>query len=107
MCKEIIKIQRKFLWGWDTEGREIALCSWENIFKPKEEGDIGIRRIDLFNKALLEKWLWRMRSPEVGMWKDVLESKYGSWRMLNLNTLDRNKYKSGWWNDLSKASLSD
>ena len=105
MCKEIIKLQRKFLWGWGTKGRKIAWCSWENICKPKEEGGLGIRRIDLFNKALLTKRIWRMRYPKVGLWKDVLELKYGSGRMLN--TSDRNKYKSRWWKDLSETSLSD
>jgi len=31
----------------------------------------------MFNKELLAKWLWRMGSSETGLWKDVLESKYG------------------------------
>ena len=95
------------MWGWGAKGRNIVWCSLENIYKPKEEGDLGIRRIDLFKKALLAKWLCRMRSPEVGLWKDVLESKYRSWRTLKLNTTGQNKYKFRWWNDLSKASLSD
>ena len=79
MWKEITKLQRKFLWGWGADGRKIACTSWENICKAKEEGGLGIRRIDLFNKALLAKWLWTLGSPETGLWKDVLESKYGQW----------------------------
>ena len=67
----------------------------------------GIRRIDLLNKALLAKWLWRMGSSENGLWKDVLESKYGLWRTTNSFTSNRNRYKSRWWNDLSKVSLLD
>jgi len=34
--------------GWGAEGRKITWSSWENVCKPKEEGDLGIRRIDLF-----------------------------------------------------------
>jgi len=55
VCKEITKLQRRFLWGWGAEGRKIAWTSWENICKAKKEGGLGIRRIDLFNKALLAK----------------------------------------------------
>jgi len=89
------------------EGRKIGWSSWKNIYKPKEEDGLGIRRIELFNEALLEKWLWRMRSTETGLWKEVLESKYGSWREVNSVTQACNKYKFRWWVDLSKLSLSD
>ena len=41
------------------------------------KGGLGVRHIDLFNKALLTKWLWKIGFPETGLWKNVLESKYG------------------------------
>jgi len=107
VCKEIIKLQRKFLWEWGKEGRKIAWTTWENICKAKEEGGIGIKCIDLFNKALLAKWLWRLDSTEGGLWKEVLESKYDLRRLLNSCTPNRNKFTSRWWNDLSKVGLSD
>jgi len=107
VCKDITKLQRKFLWGWNVEGRKITWTSWENICKSKEEDDLGMKRIDLFNKALLAKWLWRMGSPETGLWKDILESKYGLERLENSSTSGRFVYKSRWWNDLSKVSISD
>lgn len=36
VCKEITKLQRKFLWGWGAKGRKIAWTSWENICKAKK-----------------------------------------------------------------------
>jgi len=69
VCKEITKLQRKFL--------------WDNICKVKDEGGLGIKRIELFNKALLAKWLWRLGSTKYGLWKEVLESKYGLRWLLN------------------------
>jgi len=107
VCKEITKLQRSFLWGWGADGRKIAWTSWENICKAKEEGGLGIRCIDLFNKALLAKWIWRLGSPETGLWKDVLESKYGQWGMTNSHAPNRNSHTFRWWSDLAKASLSD
>jgi len=90
-----------------AERRKIAWTSWENICKAKEEGGLGIKHIDLFNKALLEKWLWRMGSDEKGLWKDVIESKYGVWSPTNSFASNQMRYKSRWWNDLTKVSLSD
>ena len=64
----------------------------------KHEGGIGIKDIHLFNKALLAKWKWRLGTDEQGLWKDILQSKYGSWRGLRGN--NRKHYTSKWWKDL-------
>jgi len=48
-----------------------------------------------------------MGSTEYGLWKEVLESKYGSRWLSNSYTPKQNKYTSKWWNDLFKVSLSD
>ena len=107
VCKEITNIQRKFLWGWGTEGRKIAWISWDNICKEKEVGGLGIRRIEHFNKALLAKWLWRLGSTKYGLWKEVLESRYGLRWLSNSYVPKQNRFTSRWWVDLFKASISD
>jgi len=33
----------------------------------------------LFNMNLLRKWKWRLVINELGLWKDILVSKYGLW----------------------------
>ena len=35
--------------------------------------------IDLrtFNLALLGKWVWRLGSDKGGLWKEIIDSKYG------------------------------
>jgi len=53
------------------------------LCKPKQDGGIAIKGIELFNKALLAKWKRRLGTKEQGLWKGVLESKYGSWRELD------------------------
>jgi len=82
LCNELIKIQRKFLWNLGFEERKIALIRWDNLCKPKEEEGLGIRDIENFNIALLTKWKWIIGTEDQGVWKEVLESKYGSWRNL-------------------------
>ena len=93
VCKEITKLQRKFL--------------WDNICKVKDEGGLGIKRIELFNKALLAKWLWRLGSTKYGLWKEVLESKYGLRWLSNSYVPKKNRLTSRWWLDLFKASISN
>jgi len=39
---------------------------------------LGIRDIGKFSTALLAKWKWRLGVEDYGMWKQVLDSKYGS-----------------------------
>jgi len=77
VCKSIISIQRRFLWGWGKDNKLISWVSWKNICKPREEGGLDIRDIRKFNVALLAKWKWRCIFDEKGRWKECLDSKYG------------------------------
>ncbi|XP_068486381.1 uncharacterized mitochondrial protein AtMg00310-like [Phaseolus vulgaris] len=102
VCKSIINIQRRFLWGWGKEKRPISWVSWKTLCKPKEEGGLGIRDICKFNVALLAKWRWRCISDEKRKWKECLDSKYG------LEYGDSQipvKLQSWWWRDLMKVCM--
>jgi hypothetical protein len=41
------------------EGRNIASISWDNVCKSKEDGGLGVKKLELFNLALCAKWKWR------------------------------------------------
>ena len=49
VCKSIIRIQRRFLWGWGKEKRSISWVSWKEVCKEHEEGGLGIKEIRKFN----------------------------------------------------------
>ena len=53
------------------------LINWKVVCRPKEEGGLGIRKIDLLNKALLGKWVWRYAYEKDNLWKTVIGVKYG------------------------------
>jgi len=64
------------------------------VCRPVVEGGMGIKDIGNFNVALLAKWKWRLGGPKVGLWREVLESRYGTWRELDINLLNRTQ---SWW----------
>jgi len=55
ICKIIKNLQRNFFWGWGHENRKIVWIKWEHLCKRNQEGGIGIKDIELFNKVLLAK----------------------------------------------------
>ena len=79
VLKKIMCLQRDFLWGWGSNGRKVAWMAWDKICKSSCLGIINIRQ---FNLALLGKWIWRLKTETGGLWRDVLDSKYGGWRGL-------------------------
>ncbi|GJV23121.1 hypothetical protein Tco_1375816 [Tanacetum coccineum] len=50
---DIEQIMRCFLWCQGDMCKGRAKVSWGVIYLPKDEGGIGLRRLDMFNKALM------------------------------------------------------
>jgi len=55
VAKEIIKLQRKFLWSGDSASKTTHLVKWEIVQRPKKEGGLGVGDLLLKNTALLFK----------------------------------------------------
>ena len=53
------------------------LVAWEEVCLSMEEGGLGIRRVGLFNQALLGKWLWHIGKEVHRLWRQVIVTKYG------------------------------
>lgn len=64
VIKEMISIQRNFLWGGTCERKGIAWVKWSEVCRSKSSGGLGIKDIQLFNLSLLGKWLWRIARVE-------------------------------------------
>ena len=58
VANKLERIQRNFLWGRFDEVFKYPLIAWDKVVWPVEAGGLRIRRIGLFNQALLGKWLW-------------------------------------------------
>ena len=77
MSVRLERIQREFLWGDLEERRKIHLVSWSVICKDKKHGGLGLRHLEVFNQALLGKWLWRFPLERESFWRKVIVGKFG------------------------------
>ena len=77
VANRIEKIQCNFLWGRYGEGGTHHLVNWDVVCSPINYGGLGVRKIAVFNKALLGKWLWRFCIEESKLWRRVIATKYG------------------------------
>jgi len=87
--------------GWGSERRKIVWTSWKKVCESREADGLGIIDLKVFSIALLGKWIWRLGTNKGGLWKDILESKYGGWR--RLRDQRNNVKESFWWKDLKEV----
>lgn len=76
VVKTCTSLMRSFLWGGFDGDRKIAWVKRSAICQTKERGGLGIKDLTHFNKALLGKWLWRMRTAPNLLWCRVMSAKY-------------------------------
>ncbi|GAU10371.1 hypothetical protein TSUD_422770 [Trifolium subterraneum] len=101
--KQIVNLQRQFLWGGTNRDRKIPWVSWANVCKSKAGGGLEIRDLRAVNFALLGKWRWGLLSRGQGIWRDILMSRYGSlYPSPHLGArLVGFRGTSVWWKDIS------
>ncbi|GJY21345.1 reverse transcriptase domain-containing protein [Tanacetum coccineum] len=59
---------RGFLWCQGGVSKGKAKVSWEVVCLPKDEGGLGVRRLDHFNKALMISHIWKLLSLKESLW---------------------------------------
>ena len=79
VAHRIEKIQRDFLWGGLGEDFKYHLVSWDRVCTPLCYGGLGIRKLLLYNQALLGKWIWRYAREKEALWRKIVDLKYGGW----------------------------
>ncbi|MCH85694.1 LINE-1 reverse transcriptase like [Trifolium medium] len=97
--REVVKIQRKFLWSGLSNRSKISWVKWDDVCKPRKEGGLGIRDLRITNISLLAKWRWKLLQPEPEFWKDIVVAKYGEHVVgtSNLGEDHISRVGSAWW----------
>ena len=73
VANKIERLQRDFLWE-DSKSHLVVL---DKVRAPLKNGGLGVRKLTIFNKALLEKWLWWFGIEEARLWRRVVALKFG------------------------------
>ncbi|GJZ49974.1 putative reverse transcriptase domain, reverse transcriptase zinc-binding domain protein [Tanacetum coccineum] len=65
---DIEQIMRGFLWCHGDMHKGKAKVAWEIVCLPMDEGGLGVRRLDTFNKALMVSYVWKLISLKESLW---------------------------------------
>ena len=66
--KDINKLLKDFLWNQGEATRGKAKVAWKNVCKPKSKGGLGLKNLELWNKAMLMKNLWHVACDKDSLW---------------------------------------
>ena len=73
--KRLDSFRSRFFWQSDHQKKKYRLTKWNIICRPKHQGGLGIEVLDIKNKCLLSKWLFKLLTEE-GVWHELLHNKY-------------------------------
>jgi hypothetical protein len=65
----------RFFWQSDENKNKYRLTRWSTACRPKDQGWLGIEVLELKNRCLLSRWLFKLLIEE-GTWQQLLHNKY-------------------------------
>jgi hypothetical protein len=89
-----------FFWQNDSQKKKYRVTQWDIIYQPREQGGLGVLNIEVQNKCLLSKWLFKLINKD-GLWQKILRKNY-----LSNQTIGKAQKKPGdsqFWTGLMNA----
>ncbi|CAN7134885.1 unnamed protein product, partial [Brassica rapa subsp. narinosa] len=66
--RKIESLCSRFLWSGKTDSPTCSKVSWETVCLPKDEGGLGLRRFQVWNKTLILRLVWLLFSESGSLW---------------------------------------
>ncbi|XP_057856252.2 uncharacterized mitochondrial protein AtMg00310-like [Cryptomeria japonica] len=76
VAKELDSLFKKFLWEGSQKKKKIPLINWDTTCLIKLEGEAGLRKMDLHNRAIGAKLAWKMYAQPHKSWCKIMVAKY-------------------------------
>ncbi|WVZ92700.1 hypothetical protein U9M48_038746 [Paspalum notatum var. saurae] len=83
--------------GYDNHKKKYKLIIWPILCQPKEQGGLGVQNLDIQNKCLRSKWLFKLCNED-GIWQDLLRNKYLKGN--SLSQIEKKPRDSHYWKSL-------
>ena len=100
VLKRLDYYRSRFFWQSDGHKKKYRLTKWEVLCTPKEQRGLGILDLDLQNRCLLSKWVFKLISED-GIWQRLLRNKY--LRYKTITQVEHMPGDSHFWSGLMKA----
>jgi hypothetical protein len=75
VLKKLDYYRSRFYWQCAEHRKKYRLTKWSILCRPKDCGGLGIKSLEIQNKCLLSKWLFKLINEE-GIWQNILRRKY-------------------------------
>uniref|UniRef100_A0A803P5L3 Reverse transcriptase domain-containing protein n=1 Tax=Cannabis sativa TaxID=3483 RepID=A0A803P5L3_CANSA len=72
----IESICRDFLWKGNAMYQGAGSVAWNNICQPKAAGGLGIKNLEVWNKAAICKYIWAVANKQESLWLRWIQSVY-------------------------------
>ncbi|GLT27312.1 hypothetical protein SLA2020_023190 [Shorea laevis] len=85
VLKNIDSACRNFIWSGKWNQSAMALVAWDDMCTPRCEGGLGIKQLDIWNRAALSKLVWLICNNHDNIWvhwaKQVLLKGKNFWEV--------------------------
>jgi hypothetical protein len=75
VIKKLDYFQSQSLWQCDEYKRKYYLAKWDILCHTKDQGGLGIHKMEIKNTTFLSKWLYRLLKA-YDTWQQMLGNKY-------------------------------
>lgn len=86
VLKQINSVCRSYLWHGEANNNTPGNVGWDKVCRPKKEGGLGIRNLELWNLAAVGKIAWHISTMQDSLWVKWVHGVYtkgGRWMLFN------------------------
>ncbi|KAE8679344.1 crossover junction endonuclease MUS81-like isoform X2 [Hibiscus syriacus] len=76
ICQKLNSMMAAFVWGGGNEKKKLHWVGWNKICIPISGGGSGVADLNLTNRALLGKWVWKFANEKHSIWKRFVCTKH-------------------------------